>query len=306
MHPQYLRVVVTPRCTLSCGFCHMEGDPGQGAGASRDLIIDAVHAAHLAGVRKVKFLGGEPLLRADLPDIVRAIRPLDLDISLITGGVGRPGVLSGAFEAGLDRANLSVHGWNQAAFERRTRRTHGAWRIRNHTLNGLLTRGRPLKLNYVYTGPGDEDDLADFLEWAADKPVVVAVLDDLSQSDLDAARLYEVLVALRGVPVGSWTEPDPHSLSTFRMRWADGLVVELKDQQLGRVAPWKACAACPVRAKCREGIHALRLGHDGRLRTCMDRPDLALDLVTLRQSAPSVGLGSTVTRFVREHARRHA
>jgi hypothetical protein len=58
--------------------------------------------------------------------------------------------------------------------------------------------------------------------------------------------------------------------------WADGLRVEVKDRRLGDLAPWAACAACPRRARCREGIFALRLTHDGWLRPCMDRPDLGV------------------------------
>ena len=56
---------------------------------------------------------------------------------------------------------------------------------------------------------------------------------------------------------------------------------------LGDLAPWRACAACPVRTRCREGIHAVRLTYDGVLRTCMDRPDIGIAMLrVLRAEGP--------------------
>ena len=85
-------------------------------------------------------------------------------------------------------------------------------------------------------------------------------------------------------------EPDPASLPTERLSWGDGLVVEVKDHRLGDVAPWKACTGCPKRARCGEGIHAVRLSHTGVLRPCMDRPDLGVDL---RAASTSGGMVAT-------------
>ena len=50
--------------------------------------------------------------------------------------------------------------------------------------------------------------------------------------------------------------------------------VEIKDQHLGDLKPWKACHTCPVRSRCTEGIHAIRMYADGKIGLCMDREDL--------------------------------
>ena len=50
--------------------------------------------------------------------------------------------------------------------------------------------------------------------------------------------------------------------------------VEIKDKHLGELAPWKACRNCPVKSKCTEGIHAIRMYADGKIGLCMDREDL--------------------------------
>lgn len=281
--PSYLRVVVTARCSLACDYCHQEGDPAtaQAGGMDTATLTALLLGAVDNGIRKLKFLGGEPLLRKDLPEVIAALRARhpDLDISLITGGAVPVERLDACFAAGLSRANLSIHGWGLEAFRERTRRGEKAHALRQATLQRLLEHGRFLKLNFVWRGPRDAADLSALLDWAADRPVVVSVLDDLGDASLGPDAVQAALVSLRGFPLTRGAEPDPHSLPTLRMSWADGLAVEVKDHHLGAVAPWAACGTCPVRARCREGIHALRLSHDGRLRPCMDRPDISLDLV---------------------------
>lgn len=276
----YLRVVATPRCSLACAYCHMEGDPAAGAGGlPLPLLLDLCGVAVGRGVRKLKLLGGEPLLRRDLPRLVGALRQQapGLDLSLVTGGAVPSARLDDVFAAGLDRANLSLHGYGAASYRERTQRDGGAWALRQRFLEALLAHGRPTKLNYVWRGPGDDEDLAALLEHARAWGVVVGVLDELSLG-LGAVPVAGAVARLRGPPARRWTDADPHSLPATRWAWGDGLVVELKTHRLGDVAPWRACPSCPARSRCGEGIRALRLTHDGRLLPCLDRPDLGVDL----------------------------
>lgn len=279
--PTYLRAVVTTRCPMRCTYCHMEGDP---AGAGPRQLDTATLGALLrvaarAGVEKFKFLGGEPLVRADMAQVVAALRveAPTADLSVITAGVTLPDALPQCLAAGLDRANLSVHGFDLPAFERRGGNLR-TWQLRNASLRHLVAAGRPLKLNYVLSGPEDHEDLGALLAWAAGQPVVVNVLDDLGDPQASAETVTRTLHALRGPAARAEYVEDVHSLPTTHLVWADGLRVEVKDHRLGDLAPWAACATCPVRARCREGIFALRLSHDGQLRACMDRPDLSLDV----------------------------
>ena len=303
--PSYLRVVVTARCSLACAYCHREGDPAGDAagGLPRGALLALLDAALDQGVQKLKFLGGEPLLRRDLPHVIAHLRGRDpaLDLSLITGGaVGRQ-ALEDCFDAGLSRANLSIHGWSMSAFAERTARGAGAWAMRGAVLDALLARGRFLKLNFVWRGPRDDADLSSLLDHAAGLPVVVSVLDDLSDPTLSPSDVVAAVTRLRGPAEAQEVEPDPHSLPTLRLQWRDGLAVEIKDQHLGAVAPWGPCAACPVRWRCREGIYALRLSHDGRLRPCMDRPDLGVDLI---EAARQGAVGAVWAAAVQSWARR--
>ncbi len=219
----YLRVIVNARCSLACSYCHQEGDPAGPAarGLDRRTLESLTRVGVLSGVRKLKFLGGEPLLRGDLPEVIAALRRVDraLDLSLITGGAVAPDRLEACFEAGLSRANLSVHGWSLEAFRERTRRGPAALALRQRNLSLLLERGRFLKLNYVWRSPSDDADLGALLGWAAGRPLVVNVLDDLGDPGAGPAQLLRALHRLRGAPESVYTEPDPHSLPTTRLRW---------------------------------------------------------------------------------------
>ncbi len=304
--PSYLRVVVTTRCNHRCGYCHMEGDPhAPGTAAELDTarLVACLEAAAYAGVRKFKLLGGEPLLRRDLPQVIAALRAVapDSDISVITAGAVPVERLRAAYDAGLTRANVSIHGWTPAALAENLRTPDGHAQ-RDAFLAAALDEARaravPIKLNYVWRGEHDRADLAAFLDWAAPRGVLVNVLDDLSQ-DLSWEVIADVLTSLRGPHRDECITEDPHSLPTLLRTWGDGLRVELKHQQLGNVAPFGACATCPVRARCKEGIVALRLTHRGMLQPCMDRADLAFDLGAY-VAANGASLGGVLLRNVVE------
>ena len=301
--PQYLRVVVTRSCPLACGYCHAEGDPGKnGLGPNTDERTELVLAAVANGIRKIKLLGGEPLVATEAPKLIAGIKrgAPHVDLSIITSGVGPPGRLDALFEAGLDRANLSIHGWGKAAFAQR-KGTEKMLAFRDQSLASLIARGRPLKLNYVYGGPADLPDLGDLLGWAADRGALVNVLDDLGK-DIGAAGVLHAVRQLRGPEASLRVSPDPDSLDTLRLTWSDGLEVEVKHLSLGVLAPWVSCAKCPVRSRCREGIHAVRLTYDGVFRTCMDRPDIGLALVPILRREGQGGVAKAMRTWLREQS----
>lgn len=305
--PRYLRAVVNAQCPLACGFCHMEGDPAQ-EGMARGLpaneLIELLSIGLELGVDKLKLLGGEPLLRRDLPDVVRALRARapQADLSVITAGVVPVERIDRLFDAGLSRCNVSIHGFAEEAFVARGRRP-ALFEARARFLEAVLMHGRPTKLNYVFTGPADEPDLGALLAWAADRDVVVNVLDDLSNDQLGPEALIQAVTRLRGAEASVRVEEDPASLPTLRFRYADGLEVEIKHEHLGTYAPWTSCDGCAVRASCREGIHALRLGHTGVLRPCMDRPELGADVRAALRSAGRAAAKRAWASFVRAVAR---
>ncbi len=90
---------------------------------------------HDLGIREVRFTGGEPLMRADLAEIIglsHAAAP-GIDISITTNGIGLDHRLSALVAAGLNRVNISLDTVDRDHFAALTRRDR---------LPAVLRRGR--------------------------------------------------------------------------------------------------------------------------------------------------------------------
>ena len=92
-----LRISVTDRCNFRCPYCMPKEVFGPGYAFLRDPqlmsfdeVAEIARAFVALGVEKVRLTGGEPLLRADLPELVRVLKA-DLrvrDVALTTNGLG--------------------------------------------------------------------------------------------------------------------------------------------------------------------------------------------------------------------------
>lgn len=108
-----LRVSVTDRCNLRCEYCMPEPDY---VWLPRTDILAFEEIAALAdvftglGVDRVRLTGGEPLLRADLPDLIRmlAARPAIRDLALTTNGLLLAEQAAALQAAGLPRITVSL------------------------------------------------------------------------------------------------------------------------------------------------------------------------------------------------------
>lgn len=108
--PLSLLAELTYRCPLKCSYCSNPLDLRR----YRDELDTATWQRVLAeaaalGVVQVHFSGGEPLVRRDLPELVRHARQLDLYTHLSTGGtLADEATLRRLREAGLDALQISL------------------------------------------------------------------------------------------------------------------------------------------------------------------------------------------------------
>ena len=117
---EYLRVIVNNKCNLSCFFCHREGERcvDRLIDVDQDSLVQMINMLAQCGVKKVKFLGGEPTLCRQLPDVISDLRQNnDLYISMITNGVVTRSVIDRFCDAGINKINISLHGYNGDVFE---------------------------------------------------------------------------------------------------------------------------------------------------------------------------------------------
>src|SRR4051794_13933840 len=106
-----LRVSVTDRCNFRCRYCM----PAEGLEwLERDEVLSYEEIARLVGVfaamgvEEIRLPGGEPLVRRDLPVLVRQLAqtPGVNDLSLTTNGVLLDKMATPLIEAGLHRFNV--------------------------------------------------------------------------------------------------------------------------------------------------------------------------------------------------------
>ncbi len=121
----YLRLSVTDRCNERCLYCMPEGYRGwqrQSDHLTADEILRVVRVAAGMGFRKFRLTGGEPLLRAELPDIVCAMATLPgvEHIGLSTNGTKLAALAAPLRTAGLGTVNVSLDALTPALYRRIT------------------------------------------------------------------------------------------------------------------------------------------------------------------------------------------
>jgi pyrroloquinoline quinone biosynthesis protein E len=126
----------------------LELAPPNDAELSTDEWTRVIREAAALGVLQIGFSGGEPLVRRDLADLVRAAREANLYTNLITSGIGLDDDRIGALrDAGLDSVQLSFQSDNTdladeiAGTRAHQRKLDAAAKIR--------AAGIPLSLNFV-------------------------------------------------------------------------------------------------------------------------------------------------------------
>jgi GTP 3',8-cyclase len=176
-----LRVSVTDRCNLRCGYCMPEEEY---VWLPRDDILHFGEMAALAdvfldlGVDKVRLTGGEPLLRRDLPRFIRmlATKPRIRDLAMTTNGVLLAEHAPALKAAGLHRVTVSLDTLDPQRFARLTNRpTHA------QVLEGIASVPRAgftgTKLDTVVIRGVNDDELAELIEFGKRVPAEVRFIE---------------------------------------------------------------------------------------------------------------------------------
>lgn len=262
----YLRISVTDKCNLRCAYCMpVEGLPWipKAEILRYEEIVEIVRQMGDLGLRRVRLTGGEPLVRQDLPELVRGLRGLGVleDISLSTNAILLPAMADDLRAAGVDRLNISLDTLRRDRFTRLARRPE---RFYDDTMEGIAAAEaagfRPLKINCVVMRGFNDDELADFAAMTRERPWHVRFIElmpteeNLFLSDrfisadelLGRLETSSELVPVEG-PVGNGPA------RYFQIPGSPGTV--------GVITPLSHnyCDRC----------NRMRLTADGRLRTCL-------------------------------------
>jgi len=259
-----IRISLTDRCNFDCFYCHNEGlgdtrgpsEPAENE-MSTEKVLQVARVAHDYGIRNFKLTGGEPMLRADLGEIVEGIAELEgTEVSMTTNGTFLPGRATELADVGLERVNVSMDALDSEDFREITR---GGM---EHVLEGVgaaVEAGlTPLKLNMVMAKPM-RPHLPDMVDHAAsNEGMRLQIIEYMPELVGDADMRVDI------DEVHGWLADRADEVRTREMHARDryivnGTVVEIVDP----VGNEEFCANC----------HRIRVTHEGKLKGCLNRND---------------------------------
>ncbi|WP_287813825.1 radical SAM protein [Achromobacter sp.] len=275
----YLRVSVTDRCDLRCGYCMPKGFKGFEEPSNWLRHDEMARLAGLfagLGVRRVRLTGGEPLLRRGVADLAAAIAALPGvdDLSLSTNGTQLARHAAALRAAGVDRLNISLDTLDAAEFGRITGRD-----CLDEVLAGLRAARdagfAPIKLNSVVHAATPEADVRRLLDYAVAQGFILRLIEPMPVGDCGRRYAHADLGALGA-----------------RLAADAGLV-----PALGVITPMSRhfCAAC----------NRVRLGVDGTLYLCLGQEDQVPLGRLLRDGASDAELERAIRAGIAAKPERH-
>jgi cyclic pyranopterin phosphate synthase len=255
-----LRISLTRKCNLNCIYCHEEGElrSAHPYEISLSEITKIAQLCYNEGVSKVKFSGGEPLLRKDIRNVIEALPRFD-DVSMTTNGQ----LLSERIDdlGGLDRINVSVDTLNAAIYKRLTGgNIENVLRGIDAALDAGLT---PVKLNMVVMDGINDHEIGEMIRFVRGKEMVlqlIELMDFKNRSELRGSNLSVIESTLEGL-ADRMTANTLHNRKKFKINNAEIEIVRPIDNS-------KFCMNC----------NRLRVTSDAKLKPCLLRNDNLVDV----------------------------
>ncbi len=165
-----LRISITDRCNIRCFYCMPEEVVRFVPRAellSYEEIERFVRVVARMGVNKIRLTGGEPLVRSDVPKLVRRLAavPSISDLALTTNGILLEESAVDLRAAGLHRLNISLDTLREETFQKISRR-HGIDRVLAGVFAAKQAGFERIRLNAVSIHGITEDEIVPLAEFA--------------------------------------------------------------------------------------------------------------------------------------------
>ncbi|WP_068075543.1 GTP 3',8-cyclase MoaA [Novosphingobium lentum] len=301
----YLRLSVTDRCDLRCAYCmpeRMEFLP-----RAEVLTLEEMHRMALAfiarGVTKLRLTGGEPLVRRDMIELVRALgRKLGdglSELTMTTNGTRLAEFAAPLADAGMRRINISLDTRDPALFARLARRD-----CLSQVLAGIAAAkaaGLRVKINTVALKGLNEAEIPALIEWAHGEGHDLTLIEVMPLGEVEGDRFdhYLPLDAVRRDLEARWT------LSAGTVRGAarnagPARYVDIAETggRLGLITP--------LTGNFCEGCNRVRVTATGQLFMCLGGEGQVDLRAALRSDEPDAALDAAFARAMGEKPERHA
>ena len=261
-----LRLSVTDRCNYRCVYCM---DPDFRYMPKRELLsleeyLTIARVAASLGIRKLRITGGEPTLYQRLDDLIAGVGAMGFDdVAMTTNGSLLDRMpLERWRRDGLDRLTLSLDSMRPQRVAEITRTAAAPQTVIDAIRLGKAAGFDPIKVNTVVMRGVNDDELADFADFAREHAIELRLIEFMP---LDSSKAWtrenvvtadEMLAAIgRRHELVAVENPDPAGTS-LNFRFADGA-----PGRIGIIASVSRpfCGACS----------RLRITADGKVRPCL-------------------------------------
>jgi GTP 3',8-cyclase len=304
-----LRVSFTPRCQLSCWFCHNEGDiPPRITHQDRAIqprpramsaagFLSAIGTMTAAGIRRVFFTGGEPLLSPLARPVLEGIPahdPAQYTTTLITNGLTLTRDLPWLAATSLDRIKVSLHYFSDAAIAAIAEGKPGDVATIKAGIEAAVQVIPAVEVNLLLQEQNTHQ-VAGIIGYARQLGVNMQIIE-LVGTGTNAGLGHKIPSAA----ITAWLRTIASSEHVITSGTGQGkrvftvhpITIEVIDASLGRHHVGQ-CRTCPSRSRCTEGFWALRLDSAGTLAPCLLRPDLRMDII--RHASEPAALAAAVS-----------
>ena len=259
----YLRISLTDRCNLRCEYCMPEDGIKNKIPHCDMLSLEEIYRITEAfvslGVDKIRFTGGEPLVRLGAVDLIKRVNALKgvREVTLTTNGIVLNDYLDELLDAGVKRLNISLDTLDPEKYREITRggdinRVLAA--IDNARAKGI----KPIKINTVLIGGFNDDEIPDLVEMTRDGAMDVRFIELMpigEAAGFAKSRFISNEEVLRRIPeLLAIDRDDPSSPATY-YRLPDG------KGKVGLINP----ISCKFCTNC----NRVRLTATGKLKLCL-------------------------------------
>ena len=296
----YLRLSVTDRCDLRCAYCMPERMVF--LPRAEMLSLEELHELAMGfiarGITKLRLTGGEPLVRRDMIELVRALgRKLGdgLDeLTLTTNGTRLAEFADDLVAAGVKRINVSLDTLDRATFARLARRD-----VLPQVLEGLAAAkaaGLKVKINTVALKGINEAAIADFVGWAHSQGHEVTLIEVMPLGEVEEDRFdhFLPLSVMRDALEQRFTLTESNHRSGGPARFVD---VAETGGRLGFITP--------LTNNFCEGCNRIRVTATGQLFACLGGNEQVDLRAALRSDDPEAGLAAALDEAMRIKPERH-
>lgn len=178
----YLRISLTDRCNLRCQYCMPETGIKDKLDYNKILTLEEIYDLTKSfvelGINKIRFTGGEPLVRSGILDLISKVSKLPgiKDLAMTTNGMLLKDYAYDLKKAGLNRINISLDTLDEKKYKEITRGGN-----LSNVLKGIEEAKKvgltPIKINSVLIGGFNDDEILDLVELTKDNELDIRFIE---------------------------------------------------------------------------------------------------------------------------------